>query len=117
MKKKIGLLIALTMVSLLLFGCGNRNFSIEGIWDVTTSDGLAGTIDFKENKTFILDLGGIFRFGGDYIFEDGTLTLKHGDYDPLNYEVEIIDNKTANFYSLDTEGNRDNKETMRMTRN
>lgn len=109
-------MVVLFLIASLLTACGNSSFSIEGNWDAVSSQGIAGTFDFKDNGTFICDLG-MLSNGGDYTIEDDKLTLMYPKMDPLVYEIEINDKKSVNFYSIDSEGNRTDKENIRMTKN
>lgn len=111
--------ITLIFMTILLIGsmlsaCG-KGFSIEGAWDVIDDKGNAGSVDFKNNGTFIMS-SGAFEIGGNYSFEDEKLRLIYAEEDPKNYEVEIIDNESIKLYSIDENGDRTNEETINMAK-
>lgn len=117
MKLKKMSLISLTMlfVACLLMGCGNSSISIEGTWNVIDQKGNAGSINFQKNNTFIMS-SGIMEIGGDYLLEDKELTLTHVNKEPIKYEIEVSDKQSINLYSIDEEGTRTDKETIKMTK-
>lgn len=111
--------IALVFVTILLIGsvlsaCG-KGFSIEGTWDVIDDKGNAGSIDFKENGTFIMS-SGAFEIGGNYSFDDENLKLTYAEEDPKNYEIEVVNDESIKLYSIDENGDRTNDETISMTK-
>lgn len=102
------------LIGSILSACG-KGFSIEGAWDVIDDKGNAGSIDFKDNGTFIMS-SGVFEIGGNYSFEDEKLTLTYAEEDPKSYEIEILDDESIKFHSIDDDGNRTDEETINMTK-
>ncbi|PTY92309.1 hypothetical protein [Heyndrickxia sporothermodurans] len=109
--------LALGFISILLIGwmlsACSKGFSIEGVWDVVDNKGNAGSIDFNDNGTFSMR-SGAFEIGGNYSFDDEKLSLIYPEEDTKNYEVELIDNESIKLYSIDENGDRTNKETIKM---
>lgn len=108
------LFITILFISSILIACA-KEFSIEGVWDVIDDKGNAGSIDFKDNGTFIMS-SGVFEIGGSYSFEGEQLELIYKKEDPKNYEVEITNTKSIKLYSIDEKGNRTNEETISMAK-
>lgn len=116
MKKLLFGLIAL--VSLVCFSsCSNeegnnaKSNSIVGTWECTQSeDGVTAydRLTFKSNGRFTEVIGATYQgeeysetYTGDYECEDGYLYLYYDDYDEVEVEYEISNNK---LYIYDDEG-------------
>ncbi|KGX85171.1 hypothetical protein [Pontibacillus litoralis] len=114
-KIKVVCCVTILLLIALFTGCGKGSFSIEGTWDTVDHKGNAGIMEFKSNGTYISKVG-MFQIGGNYTFENNKLTLVYGEEDPLNYEIDIIDNESIKYYSIDAEGNRTEEENGSMTK-
>lgn len=104
--------IILFLVTVLV-GCSSST-NIQGEWDAVNSDGIVGVFDFNEDETFSCTIG-IFQNGGIYAIEDDVIKLDYKGDEPMFYDVENIEKDAINLYSIDEEGNRDDRENIELS--
>ncbi len=95
MKKKIGLLLLIVMLSMVFVSCGSNPW--EGVWKI--SDGY-GKLDLISNGTFISNdfFGNEKDNQGSYIVNGNTITFNSPAFDNQKYTYEI--SKGAEFKLL-----------------
>ncbi len=111
--KRIKHVFIILFVVTVLAGCSSST-NIQGEWDAVSSDGIVGVFDFNEDSTFSCTIG-IFQNSGVYAVEDGVMELTYEGDEPMFYDLDNSEKDVINLYSIDEEGNRDNRENIELS--